>query len=161
MKKIFITLLVLLLAKALQAQNSLGSNAQSIKVNTLQPLVFNYNDLNELEFPKTLYNALHLELKAKAETAIISANVNYTSPAEPALSNKLVLKYSSGNSSSAVINMADIPLTSVPVQLLQQPTFGNGVDHYSFYYNVILQPVTNFVAQEDNYFVITFTLTNP
>jgi hypothetical protein len=156
MKNLLLTILTLSFLQQATAQN-----AQEINVNVLQPLTFNYNTLDELSAPKTLYNALELDLKVKQVTALISASLNYTSPAEPSLANKLNLKYSNGNSSTAVINMADIPLGQVPVQLLQQPAFGNGVDHYTFYYNVTLQPITDFVTQTNNYFVLTFTLSNP
>lgn len=156
MKSLLLVILTLSLVQQANAQN-----AQEINVNVLQPLTFNYNTLDELSTPKTLYNALELDLKVKQVAAIVSASLNYTSPAEPSLANKLNLKYSNGNSSSAVINMADIPLSQVPMQLLQQPAFGNGVDHYTFYYNVTLQPITDFVMQSSNYFVLTFTLSNP
>jgi hypothetical protein len=156
MKEILFAILTLPIVQFAKAQN-----AQEINVNVLQPLIFNYNTIDELSSPKTLYNALELDLKVKQVSAIVSANITYTSGIDPALNNKLILKYSNGNSSTAVINMADIPLNNVPVQLLQQPAFGNGVDHYTFYYNVGLEPITDFIAQTSNYFILTFTLSNP
>jgi len=156
MKKLLPALSILLFTLSARAQN-----AQSIDVNMLQPLNFNYYNAEELTMEKTIYSALELKLKVKQVPAIVSASLNYTSPADPALNGKLSLKYSNGNSSNAVVNMSAMPLSTVPVQLLQQPASGNGADHYVFYYDVILSPITSFFAQENNYFVITFTLANP
>jgi len=104
MKNLLLAIFILSLAPQANAQN-----AQEINVNVLQPLTFNYNTLDELSTPKTLYNALALDLKVKQVAAIVSASLT----------------------------------------------------HYTFYYNVTLQPITDFVMQSSNYFVLTFTLSNP
>lgn len=153
MKKLLIITL-LFIQKGVFAQN-----AQEIKVRTLQSPIITYSTFEELISPKVLNSAIELSLKVKLSKAQIYGSINYLENTGIGLTGKLHIKYNNTNSTSANINYNEIPLSETPALLFSQPAFGNGVDHYKFYYDLIIAPLTEFVAPQNN-FTITFTLTN-
>lgn len=143
----------------LAANGAFAQNAQEIKVRMLQSPIITYLTFEELMSPKVLANAIELSLKVKQSKAQIYGSINYLESTGTGLIGKLCVKYNNTNSTSANINYNEVPLSETPALLFSQPAFGNGVDHYKFYYDLMIAPLTELVAPQNN-FTITFTLTN-
>src|SRR5690606_13711715 len=124
-----------------------------------QPLVFTYSNINELLQPKIITNALELQIKVKGGCTV-SANLNYEPDDALLFANRLILRHRQSTSNTVVLSLTDIPMTATPISLFAQPSAGPSAKHYSFYYDLILNPIDQFVDDEQHTFSITFTMSD-
>lgn len=140
------------------AQDKPPGNKASL--NVLAPLNFRYETAQELLQQKTIREALELQIKIKQEDVIVSAKANVYGGAESfALANLLALRLSSKTSPTAIVANTTIPLSPSFITLFLQPRSPNGVKHYSFFYDLVLNPSKTIITPGSYNFSIDFTIT--
>lgn len=137
-------------------------NYDNIKVVQKQSLSYLYSSAEDLERPQTLNSALEVKLKVKDVPCALKAMVNFDDPSNTtAFKDKISLRFANSNSTSVIIPISEVALDESPKDILMQPIVGQGAQHYSYFFDVILYPPTVFVAGTNNTFSITFIMTNP
>jgi len=140
-----------------QAQDDAPFN--KVTVSVLNPMHFSYSNAMELLQPKVIHNALELAVKIKQENTGVYAQVNYSGLSEDLASNLLSLRLTSKTSPDAVVSNTTVPLSAVPALVFMQPRSIRETKHYSFYYDLILNPVTTMIPPGNYSFSINFTIT--
>lgn len=151
-------LTILLLSSSLTSYSQPGS--EKISVKTIQNIQFSYQNINELQQPKQINNAIELKVKVKENTFNVFAHVMSVNPDYyQYFNNKLALRLQNHNSYNASTTN-EVTLSENPMLLFTQP-YVDHTEHFSFYYDLILYPSTTFANAGLYNFSIAFTMTNP
>jgi len=154
-----ITIMFCCLASVIQAQSV---NYDNIKVLQKQSLTYIFNSPEDLERTQTLNSALEVKVKVKDLPCALKAMVNFDDPGNTeTFREKISLRFANSNSTNVFVPISEIALDESPRDILLQPMAGQGTQHYSYYFDVILYPPTTFGAGTNNTFSITFIMTNP
>lgn len=134
-----------------------GDNSIVCQVN--KPLVVSYNSVNDLSEGKIIYNAIELKVYKKDYDRNISAKISFDNvPQNEIPQGWILLRLSNRTSPGALINKYESPLTNTPTFLFTQPADrSNNEQYYSFYYDIVINPLTSFIKTGDLNYSIIFT----
>ena len=149
-------------APSISASASPNKPSNSIEVKVNNPLFFNYGTVDDLLQPQIVNNAFEVKLKAQQSANKVYAQVNFSGKKHKAVPDGWVsLLLVNKTSPNAMAGTTAVPLSEYPTLLLTQPTAVDNMEYYSFYYNVVLNPLTQHIRPDNYSFSITFTMTQP
>lgn len=135
-----------------------GFSSGSMSVAAIAPLNYIYASVQDFLQPKILFKTVRVDLTTKQKSSVVSGQIIFYSGASNALQDKFSIKLSQTNSPNVSTPSDFVRLSTAPVFLFMQPKINGGTKSYSYYFDVKLDPPTNFQATPVSAFYILYTL---
>ncbi len=150
--------IICLFLLCLQAAGQITDN-NDIICQLNKPLTISYNSIEEVGQEYVIRNAIELKLYNKEYARTISASIAFTNIPQNKVPDKWVsIRLASHNSPSAIIHNYETFLSTSPAVVFMQPSYGNGKNSYcSFYYDIVIHPLSKFIMTGNYDYHITFT----
>jgi hypothetical protein len=166
MKRLQTFFLLLLISSSVKATSFARFNYTAdpsyptLRVTTLEPLSFYYNNAEELLSAKTINNAIKVNLDMQQQSCLVFAQVFMNdNSGNSSFANNLSLKLNSTNSADAAGAIGEKNLSQNPTLLFVQSNVSSEPKNYEFIYDLKLAPPTTVIGTTNCNFIITFTIT--
>lgn len=164
MPKLFFTWLAMLVGffSNSQVNNSNvadeGFSSGSMNVTAITPLNYIYASEQDFLQPKILFKSVRIDLTTRQKSSVVSAQINFLNGVPSAIQDKFSIKLSQTNSPDVSTPSDFVLLSSSPAFIFMQPKPSRGRNSYSYYFDLKLDPPTNFQSTPVSFYYILYTL---